>query len=202
MTMNKTCCKLNTVRCAAGHPLSLSHTCGRTSRASERDGAAYVCSGRYELSGCRAGSMQQRQTELNRRICHRRRNSDGAAAVTKQECAPTLYPMWICTSGCDFAYCTHCYDGHQETLWKAEGSEVSLIPRREQEHDTSHRRLGDRLTFPECAICFENRPLATLVHGSSGHTICCRPCAIDLVNLKHPCPICRQKVEAIIDVYV
>ena len=95
---------------------------------------------------------------------------------------------------CDFEYCYHCYQERQNCLWICEGvgdyvdSRFQGIGLEEKKVDMAHVTRGTmhnfhvRKLYPECAVYFEHRPFVTMVHGSSGHTICCRTCAKILVD--------------------
>ena len=49
-----------------------------------------------------------------------------------------------------------------------------------------------------CVICFSSQRTASIVHGETGHQICCMECAKDLKAKNHPCPFCRQPIEFVI----
>ena len=204
----------NSVRCSFGHTLYLVRG----------DHKEVTCAGRAEVGGCRGALAQPRGNSCRGasrggqpgQRSRRRRGRGENCMQTKGSVLSerSAGPVWMCSGGCPFAYCARCYDAHQKTIWMQndlcagmDGAHVSSNEKRIREwHHVSSapgREIHARdALFPECAVCFENRPLATLIHGSSGHTICCRNCSVNLVNQKHPCPICRQKIEAVIDVFV
>jgi len=52
-----------------------------------------------------------------------------------------------------------------------------------------------------CVICFTNKRSASLIHGSTGHQICCFGCGKKLKLQKKPCPICRRPIQKVIKNY-
>lgn len=213
---SKNCCNPNcTVRCPLGHTLTFSRPQIKTKYC-----VRGVCAGQFELAGyCRVSRLHE---EIHGDSSHdriqrghasggRRRNHSNRSISKALDDRLQYGPMWRCSGGCNFEYCTACYDMHQVNLWQnSDCNNLDLYKGGgdESKGELKHISLsksnlgGEQSIFPECAVCFENRPLTTMVHGSSGHTICCRSCAVDLMKNKHPCPICRQLVEALIDVYV
>jgi len=51
-----------------------------------------------------------------------------------------------------------------------------------------------------CIICLTNERQIGLLHGSSVHLCVCRECAL-LVKVGGSCPLCREKISAILNVY-
>jgi len=49
-----------------------------------------------------------------------------------------------------------------------------------------------------CVVCQDVRRNATFVHQGTGHTVCCMACATLIQNTKHNCPVCRRKIDAVI----
>ena len=53
----------------------------------------------------------------------------------------------------------------------------------------------------ECVVCLE-RPVDTaLVHGGTAHAFFCFQCATEMKRRKQKCPICRQKIQAVVKVF-
>lgn len=52
-----------------------------------------------------------------------------------------------------------------------------------------------------CVVCFSRAKEAGFVHGNSLHRCCCLYCASNLMSLGHPCPLCRQPIERVVEVY-
>jgi len=57
------------------------------------------------------------------------------------------------------------------------------------------RRPNDELS---CMICLTESRTATLIHGSTGHICCCLACARILHSRQDPCPVCRLRIERVI----
>ena len=53
-----------------------------------------------------------------------------------------------------------------------------------------------------CQLCFNGPKDAVLVHGKSGHQMCCYSCAKRLRRYGKPCPICRRQIQRVIRNYV
>ncbi|XP_063403481.1 E3 ubiquitin-protein ligase Mdm2-like isoform X3 [Mytilus trossulus] len=52
-----------------------------------------------------------------------------------------------------------------------------------------------------CCICFSRPKTASIVHGCTGHQVCCYRCAKRLKRLSKPCPLCRRPIQKIIKNY-
>ncbi|KAK3096513.1 hypothetical protein FSP39_000919, partial [Pinctada imbricata] len=50
----------------------------------------------------------------------------------------------------------------------------------------------------DCIICFSQPKTASLIHGSTGHQVCCYRCAKRLKRRKEPCPVCRKPIQKVI----
>jgi RNA polymerase subunit RPABC4/transcription elongation factor Spt4 len=49
-----------------------------------------------------------------------------------------------------------------------------------------------------CVVCQSAARNATFVHQGTGHTVCCLACANLIHNTKHNCPVCRRKIDVVI----
>ncbi|XP_067123019.1 E3 ubiquitin-protein ligase Mdm2-like [Centruroides vittatus] len=49
-----------------------------------------------------------------------------------------------------------------------------------------------------CPLCLQKEKTAIIVHGRTGHQMCCYPCARHLENQNKPCPICRRTIQRVI----
>jgi Zinc finger, C3HC4 type (RING finger) len=49
-----------------------------------------------------------------------------------------------------------------------------------------------------CVVCLTSERNATIVHGSTGHVVCCLVCARILKARGDACPICRMKIDLVI----
>lgn len=49
-----------------------------------------------------------------------------------------------------------------------------------------------------CGFCFKRPKNASIIHGKTGHQVCCYQCAKKLRRRGKPCPICRQSIQAVI----
>lgn len=53
-----------------------------------------------------------------------------------------------------------------------------------------------------CVICLKRPKTGSIIHGSTGHQVCCYPCAKRLKRRKGKCPVCRRKIKDVIRNYV
>ena len=53
----------------------------------------------------------------------------------------------------------------------------------------------------ECIICHVQPKTGSLIHGSTGHQVCCYRCAKRLKRHKKPCPVCRKPIQKVIRNY-
>jgi len=53
-----------------------------------------------------------------------------------------------------------------------------------------------------CVICMEAPKNASIIHGETGHQACCIDCAKALHVAKKSCPICRAKIDAVVQNFV
>ncbi|XP_022100941.1 uncharacterized protein LOC110984766 [Acanthaster planci] len=49
-----------------------------------------------------------------------------------------------------------------------------------------------------CIICYTRPKTASIIHGRTGHQVCCYPCAKKLHHRGKPCPVCRRSIQAVI----
>lgn len=49
-----------------------------------------------------------------------------------------------------------------------------------------------------CPLCMQREKTGIIVHGRTGHQMCCYSCARHLENQKKPCPICRRTIQRVI----
>jgi hypothetical protein len=49
-----------------------------------------------------------------------------------------------------------------------------------------------------CVVCMNAQRNATFVHQGTGHTVCCMTCANMIKDTDKGCPVCRQRVEFVI----
>ena len=49
-----------------------------------------------------------------------------------------------------------------------------------------------------CVICLCDERTATIIHGETGHIVCCLLCARILKARGDPCPVCRLPIDSVI----
>ena len=53
-----------------------------------------------------------------------------------------------------------------------------------------------------CIICLTKPKTASLIHGSSGHQVCCFSCAKRLKRRGKVCPVCRRPIQKVVKNYI
>ncbi|XP_053378198.1 E3 ubiquitin-protein ligase Mdm2-like [Mercenaria mercenaria] len=53
-----------------------------------------------------------------------------------------------------------------------------------------------------CIICLTRSKMASLIHGSSGHQVCCLSCGKDLKRRGKLCPVCRRPIQKVVRNYI
>jgi hypothetical protein len=64
--------------------------------------------------------------------------------------------------------------------------------------DMAKEELLDEQGNKLCVICMDASRNAVIAHGNTAHTVCCLPCANDLLTRAAPCPMCRQPIEHVL----
>jgi len=73
--------------------------------------------------------------------------------------------------------------------------ETSVLTRSEPKHSASPQKES------VCCVCLENPRDSCIIHGDSGHQVCCFSCATLLKKKKKGCPICRMKISKVIRIF-
>ena len=50
----------------------------------------------------------------------------------------------------------------------------------------------------KCMLCRKEPPNGCIIHGGTGHQVCCVVCAQKLKDSNRPCPVCRKKIGKVI----
>ena len=70
----------------------------------------------------------------------------------------------------------------------------------DEDHDDAKQKLGaspNDDTF-KCVVCLTSERNATIVHGETGHVVCCLVCARILKARGDNCPVCRLPIDIVI----
>ena len=54
----------------------------------------------------------------------------------------------------------------------------------------------------KCVICSDRPKDASIIHGKTGHQVCCYVCAKKLKRRGQPCPVCRRSIGKVIKNYL
>ena len=49
-----------------------------------------------------------------------------------------------------------------------------------------------------CVVCVTRPRNASIIHGDTGHQVCCLECASRLKTEKKRCPVCRKKIKLVV----
>lgn len=53
-----------------------------------------------------------------------------------------------------------------------------------------------------CIVCMVKPKEASVIHGKTGHQVCCYPCAKKLKRKGKPCPVCRRPIQKVIKNFI
>lgn len=79
-------------------------------------------------------------------------------------------------------------------------SDLSSLPSSQTKTiSESSRHITPQSEDGDCSICFIARSNVAVYR--CGHVCMCRPCALNVMNSGHGCPMCRQRIEDIVQLY-
>ncbi|GFR66240.1 E3 ubiquitin-protein ligase Mdm2-like [Elysia marginata] len=81
---------------------------------------------------------------------------------------------------------------NEETVTRARKQRPSLY---------SERTLGVLSKNEACVVCLTRPKTASIIHGKTGHQVCCYSCAKKLKKQRRACPICRRPIQKVIRNY-
>lgn len=67
---------------------------------------------------------------------------------------------------------------------------------------TSLKEADKPDTSALCSICLSSPKDASIIHGHTGHQVCCYKCAKRLYRRGKPCPVCRRRIQKVIRNYI
>ncbi|XP_041352129.1 E3 ubiquitin-protein ligase Mdm2-like isoform X2 [Gigantopelta aegis] len=62
--------------------------------------------------------------------------------------------------------------------------------------------LGQASVSDMCMICLSRPKTGSIIHGSSGHQVCCYKCAKRLKRKGKCCPVCRRSIQKVVRNYI
>ena len=80
-------------------------------------------------------------------------------------------------------------------------SPLSPVAHPSATYNTTPPKIDEQSVHPadkQCLCCLEYPRNATLVHGDTGHIVCCLHCARVLKAQGQKCPVCRMEIDAVI----
>ena len=78
-------------------------------------------------------------------------------------------------------------------------SDLSSVDENELSHDMEDDDCGSKANDTlKCVVCLTSERNATIVHGETGHVVCCLVCARILKARGDKCPVCRNDIEKVI----
>jgi E3 ubiquitin-protein ligase Mdm2 len=77
-------------------------------------------------------------------------------------------------------------------------SDEEMDHARDQASPRDRRTGGTDISDLRCVVCLTSERNATIVHGETGHVVCCLICARILKARGDNCPVCRMKIDVVI----
>ena len=77
-------------------------------------------------------------------------------------------------------------------------SRVAVVPAANDATDSTASETKDSYGRMKCMLCRKAPPDGCIVHGRTGHQVCCLACAQKLKDDNKPCPVCRKKIGRVI----
>ncbi|RUS81323.1 hypothetical protein EGW08_010930, partial [Elysia chlorotica] len=74
-------------------------------------------------------------------------------------------------------------------------------PKKQKPSFYSERTLGVLSKNEACVVCLVRPKTASIIHGKTGHQVCCYHCAKKLKKQRRACPICRRPIQKVIRNY-
>jgi len=108
---------------------------------------------------------------------------------------------------CDFDLCEGCMNAYTVVVAAPQPAPAPApapaIPSVEQPREIaatpkSTNTIKDDADLKLCIICMEEPKNASIIHGGTGHQVCCIDCARALQAAKKACPICRANIDAVV----
>lgn len=100
--------------------------------------------------------------------------------------------------GCDYDLCEGCVSANTVIAFPSPPA-ASPEPKRAADNDGKNNNpTKDDPDLKLCIICMEEPKNASIIHGETGHQACCIDCARALYAAKKSCPICRAKIDAVV----
>jgi hypothetical protein len=78
------------------------------------------------------------------------------------------------------------------------GAAAALTVARRRTTNSAAARHGGPNAHETCLICLTEERNATIVHGETGHVVCCLTCARILKARGDKCPVCRLTIDSVI----
>ena len=72
------------------------------------------------------------------------------------------------------------------------------VPVVNEPSDSTASESKDGYGRMKCMLCRKEPPNGCIVHGGTGHQVCCVECARKLKDNNRPCPVCRKKIGKVI----
>lgn len=133
--------------------------------------------------------------------------------ICDASCAPDRHRCTVCD---DFDLCGKCYfaNKHPQHQMKKFALDILLTPFSPSPVEVKpllpSPSVPKKVNLPppnienedlSCVVCMENPRNSVIIHGESGHEICCLSCAKKLKQKNQGCPICRQQIENVVKVF-
>ena len=67
----------------------------------------------------------------------------------------------------------------------------------EQDQEEDMGEGGASVATDLCVVCVTRPRNTSIIHGDTGHQVCCLECASRLKTEKKRCPVCRKKIKLV-----
>lgn len=61
---------------------------------------------------------------------------------------------------------------------------------------------GIQIGGDNCVICMARPKTGSIIHGTTGHQVCCYKCARRLKRQRKPCPVCRRPINKVVKNFI
>ena len=69
---------------------------------------------------------------------------------------------------------------------------------KDEEEEEDIGEGGASVATDLCVVCVTRPRHASIIHGDTGHQVCCLECASRLKTEKKRCPVCRKKIKLVV----
>ena len=90
------------------------------------------------------------------------------------------------------------YEEDEDDDDEEEEEEEEEAEEEEEEEEEENGEGGASVPSELCVVCVTRPRNASIIHGDTGHQVCCFECASRLKTEKKRCPVCRLKIKLVV----